>query len=308
MNLRQTRCFLAGALWLAGTPAFAATLPTQWGVSASTYWADCSFLPTCDQLSFLSGNPINETSSQGGLNQASASQIDVAQNHNTLVAGNVDMGTASAAVELDLTPGSPVSVPTLRAAASSNSWDGWVGGLAFALAGYDYTGPADVINLSATLTGTVTNAENSDTTGLSLGIWIIRDDGSLAFPSPPPADLNALALYVAGLPVEDLWLAEDLAQGETNKAVNLTTVGDDIISIAFSDDDILAGNTSFYVMAALSASATAPGQSAISMSTLTMNFDKPAQLVAASAVPLPPAVGLMGLALAALARRRRQGV
>lgn len=302
--MKTLRLMILSLVLSAGQQAVAATLPTQWGVTASTHWADCSFLPSCDTLSFLSGNPINQASEDGGLNQTTASQIDVPQIHDTLIAGTVDMGTASAMVELDT---ANVSVPILRAAAASNSIEGWVSGLAFTIAGFNYTGPASTINLSATLDGTVTNPNNSDTTGLSVGIWLIRDDGSVTFPNPPPASIGELGAFVFGLPVEDFWVAEDLALGLTDHTVALETTGDDIVSITFTADDILNGNTAFYLMAGLSASATYAGQSALSMSTLTMQFDDTANLVASAAVPLPPAVWMFGAALIGLAgvgRRR----
>jgi len=71
------------ALAASSLTAQGATLPTQWGVSAATVWADCTDL-ACDQLSFVLGNPINGSPVDGGLNATVASQIDVAQIHDTV--------------------------------------------------------------------------------------------------------------------------------------------------------------------------------------------------------------------------------
>ena len=278
------------------SPSIAATTPTQWGVSASTSWADCSLVGFCSTAVLPS--LITEASSSGGLNDSFAEQIAVSQIHNTALAGLVDMGDASAQVSLDTTA---AGVPVLRAEANSNSIEGWVSGFAFSLAGFTYTGGAGEINLDATLDGTITNPESNNATGLSVGIWIIRDDGSITF--PVATTLNELAAAAASLPVEDSWVAEDLGLGLTNHSVNLATSGADTLNITFTTDDILNGNTNFYIMAGLVASSTFAGQFASSMSTLTMSFDDTTNIVSAAPVPLPPAVWMFSLAWFALLSR-----
>jgi hypothetical protein len=303
INMNALRLLVPSLALVAGQHATAAILPGQWGVTASTYWADCSFLPSCDKVSFQAGNEIHQQGLDGGLNQSMAFQSDMMDAQPTLFAEPpiVDMGSASAEAELDT---SNTSVPILRASAASNSINGWVSGLALGIAGFNYSGPAGSINLSATLTGSVLNNEGSDTTGLSVGVWLIRDDGSLAFPDPAPASLNDLAIYVAGLPTEDFWVTEQTA---TDDAINVTTMGDDIVSIAFTDDDIGNGNTLFYLMAALVAGSTYADQSATSLSTLTMAFDDTSNLEASAPVPVPPAIWMLGSALLWLAFVGRRG-
>jgi hypothetical protein len=286
-------CAFAAALAAGGVQA--ETLPTQWGVSASTVWADCSLL-ACDQLSFaFLGNPILPASAAGGLNQSAAAQLDVAQVHDTLLAGTVDMGLASAEVAFDP---AALAVPILRARASATSHNGWVGGLAIGIQGYEYTGVApDTVNLDAFLSGTVVNPIASDVTGLSVGLWLIRDDPALAFPGITPTTIGELLLVVAGLlPVEDAWTVDALASGPV--ALGTQDSGG-TLSIALAPGD------RFYLLAALSASATGIGASADSFSTLTLAFDTTALLPAGVAIPVPPAAWLFASACAGLALVRR---
>ncbi|MGE0387289.1 MAG: hypothetical protein AB7Q97_21395 [Gammaproteobacteria bacterium] len=290
--MKTLQLAIAASMLAAAAPAGAAT--TQWGVTALTAWADCTVL-ACDKLSFaLLGNPIVTDTQSGGLNVATAEQIDIPQVHDTIVVGSLDMGLASARVELD--PAS-LSVPVLKARASSNSSNGWVGALAFALQGYQYTGVGPTtINLDAALTGTVVDPDDSDVTGLSVGIWLVRSDPAVTFPSPPPTSIAALAQYVSLLPVEDFWTIDEGAAGAVDAS---TLAAGDPISIAVDPGD------EFYVIAGLVAAATGSGADADAFSTLTMQFDTTA-LVPAGVVPLPGAAWLLSpiLGLGLLLRRR----
>ncbi|MGE0487053.1 MAG: hypothetical protein AB7Q81_23075 [Gammaproteobacteria bacterium] len=294
--MRKSPAILAGLLLAATTPAMAATLPTQWGVMASTFYAECT-LVNCDQAGFLFfGNPVVADLADGNLHETHAAVIDRQQVHEVFDVGPVDMGETSAEVELD---NSSVNVPLLRARASANGSDGWVGALAVGVQGYRYTGlTPTVINLDAALSGNVNNPLASDVTGLGAGLWLIRDDPAIAFPLDAPTSMGEFLLEVAGLlPVVDSWVVDATATG----AVSRSTAADgDPLSIALDPGD------QFYLLAALSASATGAGALADSFSTLTMSFDSPALLAAGVAVPLPAAAWLFGSAVFGLVVVRRR--
>ena len=287
--MNATRISLIGFLLIATPPVGAAT--TQWGVSASTSYADCSLF-ICDKIGLLVLTPIIVDTQSGGLNQSTAAQLDVAQIHDTSEKGVVDMGIVSARVDLDP---NALAVPVLKAKAASNSLNGWVGALAFGIQGYQYTGNvATTINLAATLTGNINNPDNIDATALSVGIWLLSADPGVNFPNPPPASLADLVGVVAGLSVADFW--ED--EATTTGAVGLST-GANPVSILVNPGD------EFFLMAALVAGATGSGDSADAFSTLTMHFDS-ANLLPATAVPTPAAAWLFISALLGICKLTRR--
>jgi len=293
--MRVSHRIVAAAFLAFSATVPAATLPTEWGVVATTVHADCTLL-FCDAASFGALlNPIVAGPHTGGLNQTFASQINVVQEHDTILEGTINMGLASAEVSID---NASVNVPILRARASSTSSNGWVGGLAVGVQGFEYTGlGATTINLDATLTGMINNPNASNTTGLSAGIWLFRDDPSIMFPAPVPATFGEfLGQMLLSLPEEDSWLAESTTTG----AVNLSTVLDaNPLSILLNPGD------QFYLLAGLSASATGVGGLADSFSTLTLSFDSTELIPSGVSVPLPASLWLLGGALGLLSIRRR---
>ena len=99
-----------------------------------------------------------------------------------------------------------------------------------------------------------------------------------------------------------------MEEATTNPAVNLSTILDaDPITIEFTQQHIDDGLTEFYVLSALTGGATGgPGNNVNTFSTtLSLDFNT-TDLVAASVVPLPPAVWLFSSAHVGLAARRRR--
>jgi hypothetical protein len=259
---------------------------TQWGTSASASSADCTFL-ACSKFDFLFANPIINGATNGGLNQTSAELLDYA---------NPDgRGTVSAAVALQ----GGLSIPILKAKAASVDANGWVSALALGIQGYQFTGTDNTtINLDAALTGSVTNTSGSDVTGLSVGVWLLKDNPAFAFPAATTlSDLFSQLLF---MPVVDSFSWEDLNTGVVNRSTTTTDL-DSRLEITLNNGD------EFYLLAALTAGADGTGAVADAFSTFEMGFST-TDLVPAAVVPVPAAVWLFGsglLGLAGMARRKK---
>jgi len=274
---------IIGLFWFGQTQAV--TL-TQWGTSASASSADCSVLG-CSKLDFLFLNPIIDGPSNGGLNQTSAQLLDYE---------NPDgRGTVSASVALQ----GGVSIPQLKARAASVDDNGWVSAMAMGIQGYQYTGSNGTISLDSALTGSVVNTNESDVTGLSVGVWLMMDEPNVVFPAA--SSMADLLLQVAAMPVVDSFSWENLATGTVDRSTTTTDLNDQL-QITLNNGD------QFYVLAALTAAADGTGSVADAFSTFEMNFSTtqlvPADLVT---VPVPAAVWLLSSGLAGLIGVARRG-
>ena len=302
-NLRLTIL----AILLTGTQPAGAATPTDYGVSASTLWADCSVL-LCDDSSFTNLiNPINVFTQSGGLQQTMASQLNVVQQHLTLFGEFLDMGRTWAQVDLD--PATPGAFE-LGVKAESFDFDGWVGALAFSIAGFTYSGGPGFVDVNAALTGSIMNLPTlndpnpSDAAFLSAHVSIVRDDGLIMFPNPAPSSLSELTNFVFGLPVEDFW--EDSSFADTGGGTVTLSTGIDPVSIEFTQDDIDMGLTNFYVVSAAAAGATDVGRITDALGTLTTTFNTTDLIPSAVVVPLPSAIWLFGAGVAGILFIRRQ--
>lgn len=271
-----------GLFWVGQTQAV--TL-TQWGTSVSASSADCTFL-NCSKFDFLFTNPIIDGPSNGGLNQTSAQLLDYV---------NPDgRGTVSASIALQ----GGLSIPVLKAKAESVDANGWVSAMAIGIQGYQFTGSdGTTISLDSALTGSVTNTSGSDVTGLSVGVWLIRDDPAFTFPSA--TTLSDLLLQIALMPIEDSFSWEALGTGVVNRSTT-TTDPLDQLQITLNNGD------EFYVLAALTAAADGTGAVADAFSTFQMGFNT-TQLAPAAVVPVLPAAWLFGSGLLGLIVVARPG-
>ena len=277
MKRRIISCiFVIGLFWIG--PAQAVTL-TQWGTSASASSADCS-LPGfgCSKLDFLF-NPIIDGSSNGGLNQTSTQLLDDV---------NPDgRGTVSASVALQ----GGLSIPELKAIATSVDADGWVSAMAMGIQGYQFTGTdGTTISLDSALTGSVTNTSGSDVTGLSVGVWLMMDDPAFVFPTA--TSMSDLLLQIVLMPIVDSFSWEDLITGAVDRSTTTTDMSSRLQLTLNNGDE-------FYVLAALTAAADGTGAVADAFSTFGMSFNT-TELVSASAVPVPAAAWLFGSGLLGL--------
>jgi len=298
--MNRLRMAAFGILALLGTHASAQVTLTQWGVSASTAWGDCTLAWPCNVVGqSLWGPPIlsepQPLAQPGGLNQTFADTLLVQEVHDTFdYPYNVDMGTARAQVQLDNTN---VSVPVLKAKALSNSHDGWVSATAFGVQGYKFTGTSPTqISLDASLTGTIVNDADttyalpvSDVTGFSVGVWLLVPDPG-TFPTDPAATLGELVSALTQ-PVTNV-VSEWYPASNQFVAFNATGNVDEgplaLLTINLNPGD------EFYLMAGLTASATGIDRSADAFGTLTLNFNSTELLPAGvAAVPEPETYAMM---------------
>ncbi len=290
---------LAAILCVSSMQAFAAVTLNQWGVTARTDSADCtgSLFGGCNVFDLT----LDKGDSVGGSQNSSATIGSASAGSTTGLQGR---GSAGASVQI---PTSGLSVPVLRARAESTMDDFFVSGAALGIQAYQFTGADGTsVSLDSSLDGFVTKSLNSSTlTGLEVNVWIMSASTPFTFPADPVpvSDLVAQIIVDAALAGVDpfiasmAWDATTTGTGTINRS---TTPGDQLNFLLDNGDE-------FYLMAALSAGADGVGASALSWSTLTMEFNT-TELQAASVVPLPAAVWLFGsglLGLAGTARRKK---
>lgn len=286
---------------LCSIQASAAVTLTQWGATARTDSADCTGF-VCDIL-----NLALETGEEAGGSQQTTATIGSATDGSDV---NLQgRGTAGASVEI---PASGLNLPVLRARAESNSIDGWVGGSALGIQGYQFTGAnPTLVSLDVNLTGSVVNPSGSSVTGLEANVWILKPTVPFTFPAEPVSVVDLVAQIIVdsilAMEFEPFiaslsWDAVTTGTGAIDRST-LTTDPADQLNFTLDNGD------EFYLLAGLSAGAVGAGASALSWSTLTMEFDTN-ELQAASAVPLPAAVWLLGsglIGLIAVGGRKRKG-
>ena len=293
---------LAATLCISSTQAFAAVSLSQWGATARTDSADCTatLLGGCNIFELT----LEEGESVGGSQTSSATIGSASAGSTTGLQGR---GSAGASVQI---PSSGLSVPVLRARADSTIDDFFVSGAALGLQAYQFTGADNTtVSLDVNLDGSVTKSPNSsDLTGLEVNVWIMSASTPFTFPANPVpvSDLVAQIIadsFVAGVDPFIASMAWDAASTGTGAISRSTTSTDPGDQLNFSLDN----SDEFYLMAALSAGADGVDASALSWSTLMMEFNT-TDLQAASVVPLPAAVWLFGsglLGLIGVARRKK---
>jgi len=163
--------------------------------------------------------------------------------------------------------------------------------MAMGIQGYQFTGSdGTTISLDSALTGSVMNTSGSDVTGLSVGVWLMRNDPTFAFPAA--ATVSDLFLQIALMPIVSSFSWENLSTGIVNRSTT-TTDPLDQLEITLNNGD------EFYMLAALTAAADGTDAWADAFSTLEMKFDT-TELVPAGVVPIPTAVWLFGSGLIGL--------
>jgi hypothetical protein len=293
---------LAAALCVSSVQTFAAVSLTQWGATARTDSADCtgSLFGGCNifDLTLEEGNAV-------GGSQTSSATIGSASAGSTT--GLQGRGSAGASVQI---PASGLGVPVLRTRAESTMDDFFVSGAALGIQAYQFTGAdGTAVSLDASLDGLVTKSStSSDLTGLEVNVWIMSASTPFTFPADPVpvSELVAQIIVDATLAGVDpfidsmAWDAVSTGTGAINRSTTSTDL-DDRLTFSLNNGD------EFYLMAALSAGADGVGASALSWSTLTMEFNT-TDLQAASVVPLPAALWLFGsglVGLISIASRKR---
>lgn len=267
---RWIQVFLIGLLPFQA--ALAAIDLTEFGAYTTASYGDCTGACNVSDNIALSGGIIPSPNGQGAL----TSVLD----HGPATLN----GSGSIFAEATILGG--LNAPLLRASAAS-MLDKNTSAQAVAVQGYTVTsgGSGQMISAEVNLTGTVTNPAGNDQTGLAAAVSIVQVTA--------PEDFEFLSGVIAillGLSTPDVELEQTIAG-----AVNLSGQ----VNRTFDEGD------QFYVVAFLGAIAGGAGASAVSLSTLTIDFDTAsAAVLTPAAVPLPGALVLLLPALAVLRRRR----
>ena len=238
--------------------------------SALTEWGTGAFTWTMDCPSFCT----NFSASPGGmyLNQDLATAFH-----------SDSRGHATGEASL---PISGIAVPQVRADAVSTGGLGSAEADVFAVEGYTYTGPgSQSFTLNIQLSGNVSDPTPGDLeTYLRAQVYVFEEAGFdfLAASGDPE---NAIIEGATAIDFSDITM---YTSGTTPGQVNFT----------------LTSGQSVYVFARLHAIVERDAGIADGYNTLTMSFEDPTGLVAASPIPEPGTASLLGFGLAALARRR----
>ena len=238
--------------------------------SALTEWGTGAYTWTMDCPSFCT----NYSASPGGmyLNQ------DLATAFHSDSRGHA-IGEASF-------PINGVPVPQVRAAAFSIAGLDSAEADVFGVEGYTYTGPgSQSFTLNIQLTGTVSDPTPGDLeTYLRAQVYVF-DEAGFDFLAASGDPENAI---IEGATAIDSFDFTAYTSGTTPGSVSFT----------------LSSGQSVYVFARLHAIVERDGGVADGYNTLTTSFEDSTGLMAASPIPEPGTVSLLGFGLAALARRR----
>lgn len=293
---------LCATAWLWSLQVSAAVSLTEWGATARTISADCTLAFTGECSSVLA---FDDGEIAGGSHETSATI-------GSAVAGSAIglQGRGTAGAEAVISAGG-LNLPVLRARAESAGENLLVAGSAIAAQGYQFTGfDGTEISLDVSLTGSVNNFAGSLVTGLEANIWILTDTSLFTFPTDPAVSIiDVLAgIYLnaifAGGPDPFAgtlsWDAASTGIGPINRSTEFGgSDPDDRLNFTLNNGD------EFYLFAGLSAIADGVDASAMSWSTLTVDFNT-LQLQAASVVPIPAAIWFFGSSLVALLSLRKQ--
>ena len=261
------------ALWLTAvlaSSAHAALDLTEFGTFTTTAYGDCFAPCNNTDVDFVTFELVGPQSGGEGILSTTQTLTGASINH-----------SGDLFAEATILGG--LSTPLLRASATSNA--GKVGLIdAVGIQGYSVNGGGNgqMISADINLTGTIANPNGNDLTGLSAAVSLVK------VVNPQDFEFQTYSLFL---------IAPDVSLSQsTSGAVNLMGTA----NLLVDEGD------QFYLVALLGASAGGAGAEALSLSTLTVNFDaaSAAVLVPAGVVPLPGALVLMLPALLAFGVRR----
>jgi len=269
---------------LTGADTLAATTLDAWGTLATISTYACVD-EACDPV-------LTPAATALFLNTLSVDPIDGAVGQTSAGAATPIAWPSPGSAISSATVSSDIGIPILKAGAASTT-NQWLAGQALAVQAYTYGGVGETLNLIWNLTGSITNPDADEVTGLVVFAGFFITDDALSFPDL--ADPFAVTTLFATAALVD----------PTDNVVEITAAGP--VDTSGNISLTVSPGQAFYLVMGLMAGAGGQGAVAESLSTLAAEFvGSPALTPAFTPVPLPATLWLLVGALGTLVAARKR--